>query len=602
MTIGLGCMRLSTVEPRDAARGTAVIHAALDAGVTLLDTADAYCLDESDTGHNERLIAEALRTWQGDGSRVVVATKGGMRRPEGRWVADGRASHLRAACEASRRALDVDVIDLYQLHVVDPRTPLETSVRALAALQSEGKVRRLGLSNVTVGQIELARKIADISSVQVDLSPLHDENLRNGVAEYCREQGIQLIAYRPLGAQKRERLGRDPAIREIAAAHDASPYEIALAWLLDLGPHIVPIPGATREESARSIGRALAITLTATDRERLDARFPAGKLLRSSRQERRPSNSTTGEVVLVTGMPAAGKSSLAEEFVARGYQRLNRDSTGGTLSDLVRELDAGLRAGNRCWVLDNTYATRKSRNEVIECAWQHDLPVRCVWLTTGIPDAQINAVERLLQAHGRLPMPEELRALGKSDHRYFGPDAQFRYERQLEPPALEEGFAAIEERTFSRLAQPDFTARALILDYDHVLSSRADGATILQPEEVDIAPDIRELLAGYRAEGWLLLATAWRPQIAQGTTTEGAVRACFERARALLDLEMDFAVCPHAPGPPICWCRKPLPGLVLEFAHRYKLALQKCLIVGDSQADHTLARRLGVTRCDVSGL
>src|SRR5262245_46130525 len=98
MTIGLGCMRLSTVSPRDSARGIAVIHAALDAGVTLLDTADAYCLDENEVGHNERLITHALRTWQGDRARVVVATKGGVRRPDGRWQADGRASHLRAAC------------------------------------------------------------------------------------------------------------------------------------------------------------------------------------------------------------------------------------------------------------------------------------------------------------------------------------------------------------------------------------------------------------------------------------------------------------------------------------------------------------------------
>jgi aryl-alcohol dehydrogenase-like predicted oxidoreductase/histidinol phosphatase-like enzyme len=602
MAIGLGCMRLSTLLTRDGARGIAVIHAALDAGVTLLDTADAYCLDESEVGHNEQLIAEALRTWPGDRSHVVVATKGGMRRPQGRWLTDGRASHLRAACEASRRALGVEVIDLYQLHAVDPRTPLETSVRALAALQADGKVRQLGLCNVTVGQIEVARRIVEISSVQVQLSALHDENLRNGVTEYCRDHDIQLIAYRPLGGERRERLARDPAIRAIAAAHDASPDEIALAWLLDLAPNIVPIPGATREESARSIGRALAITLTPADREQLDTQFPAGKLLRSSRQQRRPSNSTKGEVVLVMGMPAAGKSSVAQEFVERGYHRLNRDSTGGTLSDLVRELDAGLRAANRYWVLDNTYATRKSRNEVIECAWQHDVPVRCIWLTTSTPDAQINAVERLLHAHGGLPLPEELRALGKSDHRYFGPDAQFRYERQLEPPAPSEGFAAIEERAFSRVPRPDCQARALILDYDDVFSSGAHASTILKPEDVDIAPGIRELLTRYQAEGWLLLAAAWRPQIAQRTITGAAVQASFERTRALLDLEIDFAFCPHAPGPPICWCRKPLPGLVLEFAHRYKLALEKCLIVGDSQADQTLARRLGVTRCDVSGL
>ena len=136
-------MRLSTDTDRDDARGVAVIHAALDAGATLLDTADAYCLDDRDVGHNERLVATALSTWPGDRARITVATKGGMRRPKGAWAPDGRAKHLREACEGSRRALGVDTIDLYQLHVVDPKTPLETSMRALARLQEEGRIGAL---------------------------------------------------------------------------------------------------------------------------------------------------------------------------------------------------------------------------------------------------------------------------------------------------------------------------------------------------------------------------------------------------------------------------------------------------------------------------
>src|SRR5206468_10720830 len=133
--IGMGCMRLSTERDRDEARAIAVLHAAFDSGVTFLDTADAYCWDTSEAGHNERLIARALATWSGDRSRVLVATKGGLTRPHGEWVADGRARHLAAACEASLRALDVERIHLYQLHAPDPRTPLSTSVRALASLK-----------------------------------------------------------------------------------------------------------------------------------------------------------------------------------------------------------------------------------------------------------------------------------------------------------------------------------------------------------------------------------------------------------------------------------------------------------------------------------
>src|SRR4029453_731917 len=128
--IGLGCMRLSTIEPRDSARAVAVIHAALDARVTLLDTADAYCLDDGDIGHNERLIAQALKIWSGDAGTITVATKGGLLRPAGRWVPDGRAKHLHGACVASLRALDVSAIDLYQLHVVHRSLPLDARGRA----------------------------------------------------------------------------------------------------------------------------------------------------------------------------------------------------------------------------------------------------------------------------------------------------------------------------------------------------------------------------------------------------------------------------------------------------------------------------------------
>jgi aryl-alcohol dehydrogenase-like predicted oxidoreductase/histidinol phosphatase-like enzyme len=593
--IGLGCMRLSTIEPRDTARAIAVIHAALDAGVTLLDTADAYCLDDGDTGHNERLIAEALKSWSGDAAMITVATKGGLVRPGGRWMPDGRAKHLQSACLASLRALDVSAIGLYQLHAIDPRVPLETSVRALLALQQEGLVRRIGLSNVTVGQIKSAQKIADIASVQVSLSVLDDENVRNGVVEYCRDDGIQLIAYRPLGGNRIGRLARDPVLTEIAKRHHATPHEVALAWLYALAPNIVPIPGATREITARSIGSAVKLELSERDRELLDERFPAGRLLRQSKVKTAP-QAETGEVVLVMGMPAAGKSSTAEEFVARGYRRLNRDSVGGRLVDLVPELEAGLASGQFNWVLDNTYATRKSRNEVIECAARHGVAVRCIRLTTTLADAQINAVSRLIEAHGKLPMPEELRALNKSDHRFFGPDAQFRHERQVEPPILEEGFTTIEDRPFVRRARPEFDQKAIIIAYDDILRVSSSGAPVpLEPCDVVLRPQTRELFDLHTKSGYRLLAIAWRPQIREGKTTDAAVLACFERTKELLGMDVDFAYCPHPAGPPICWCRKPLPGLVLQFAVRHRLALDQCILIGSSAADRTLASRLGMT-------
>src|SRR5262245_30963571 len=319
--IGLGCMRLSTVEPRDLTRATAVIHTALDAGATLLDTADAYCLDDNDTGHNERLIAHALKTWRGDSARITVATKGGLVRPGGRWAPDGRAKHLHDACAASLRALDVPAIDLYQLHAVDSRVPIETSVRALAELQRSGLIRRIGLSNVNVSQIKTAQKLAHIASVQVSLSVLDDENLRNGVVEYCRDQGIQLIAYRPLGGRRNNQLARDALLSAMAARYSVTPHEVALAWLLTVAPNIVPIPGATREATARSIQRVIALQLSDDDRLQLDERFPGVRSLRNKTAHSPQAANRAGEVVLLMGMPGAGKSTAAAELVARGYGR-----------------------------------------------------------------------------------------------------------------------------------------------------------------------------------------------------------------------------------------------------------------------------------------
>ena len=594
--IGLGCMRLSTAVDRDEARAIAVIQAALASGATLLDTANAYCWNDSETGHNERLIAEALRTWPGDRSSIEVATKAGLTRPGGAWIPDGRAKHLRAACDASRRALEVDVIDLYQLHAVDPRTPLETSVRALASLQEAGKIRRVGLCNVNVAQIEAARRIVEISSVQVSLSVLDDTNLRNGVVEYCRDHGIRLIVHRPLGGNQASRLARDPLLLEVAAAHDATPHETALAWLLRLAPNVIPIPGATRVATARSIGRVLQIELGAAARERLDERH-SGRLLRASRSARKPAPDAEGEVVLVMGMPGAGKSVVARELEERGYQRLNRDLQGGSLSGLVARLDAGLSGAHRRWVLDNTYPSRKSRNEVVECAWRHGVPVRCIWIDTSASDAQINAITRLLEVHGRLPTPEEIRAKGKRDPRYLGPDAQFRYERTVEAPTSDEGFSVIERRAFTRVgaSEPSVaTARAIVLEYDGVLVASPNGSgPALRPEDVAIEAGRRDTLARYAAEGWLLFAHAWRPQIAEGQTSREVVEQCFQRTRELLGLEIELGCCPHPAGPPICWCRKPIPGLVLEFAVPRGVDLSRSILVGRAAADRTLAQRIG---------
>src|SRR5262245_33905693 len=307
-------MRLSTERNRDETRAVAVLHAALEAGIRLFDTADAYCWDETERGHNERLIARALASWSGDRSRVRVGTKGGLTRPGGRWASDGRGKHLREACEHSLEALGVERLDLYQLHAPDPRTPLATSVRALEQLKREGLVSAIGLCNVTVGQIEEARRIVDIDSVQVEVSVWHDHHFLSGVVDYCLANGLRLFAYRPLGGvSRRRKTAADPTLAAIAARHGATAPEIALAWLMDLSDLIVPIPGATHVETVKSIARAGDIVLTDADRSELDFRWPAAASCRPSATKPKAATAPQrdGDVVIIMGLPGAGKSTLA---------------------------------------------------------------------------------------------------------------------------------------------------------------------------------------------------------------------------------------------------------------------------------------------------
>jgi aryl-alcohol dehydrogenase-like predicted oxidoreductase len=513
-------MRLSTEPDRDDVRGIELLHAAFDGGVSFLDTADAYCLNDDDTGHNERLIARALANWSGDRSRVVVATKGGLTRPNGEWVPNGKARHLRAACEASLRALDVQRIHLYQLHAPDSRTPLSTSMRALDGLKDEGLIERIGLCNVNVSQIEEARRITDISAVQIELSLWHDTSVLNGVVQHCIEHGIQLIAYRPLGgARHSRRLLSHPVLSDVATRHGAAPAEIALAWLIDLSEAIVPIPGPTRPETVRSVIRAHDIRLTEEDRARLNDAFASGQAVRSVASRPVPGASKDApqqqdsEIVLIMGLPGAGKSTVARDFVARGYARLNRDEAGGSLRDLLPDVESLVESGVTRIVLDNTYVSRAQRALVVQAAARLGLPVRCVWLSTDIEAAQVNAVWRMVSKYGRLLEPDEMRKVVKRDVNSFAPGAQFRAQRELEPPDPSEGFSRIETMPFERTRDSALANKALIVSCDDVLTRSRSGARVpLSADDVDVPADRAAVLRRYHDEGFTLLGLAWRPR------------------------------------------------------------------------------------------
>lgn len=545
-------MRLSTDAARDEAAGLATIRAAWDAGVRVFDTAHAYGLGEDDLGHNERLLSRAL-----DGARAFIVTKGGMARPDGAWRPDGRASRLRADCEASVEALGRP-IDLYLLHAPDPSTSWATSVRALAKLREDGLVRAVGVCNVNLARLDAALALAPIEAVQVALSVVDDEALLSGVVGRCLERGLLVLAHSPLGGPKRvAKTLRSPTLARVAAPHGVTPAVVALAAVLDLAPNVAVIPGARRPETARDVVRAGRLHLAEGERELLREAFPS---LRATAVRPAPapapSRASNGEVVMLMGLQGAGKSANVAAWEAKGYARLNRDTAGGTLRELADALERKLREGVTRVVLDNTYVSRKARAPVLDAAARHGVPVRGVWFDTPLHEAQVNVIWRMLDAHGRLLTPDELRR-GK-DNTTLPPVAQLRMLRELELPAADEGFAALETLSFVRSPRREAHLGARL-----VALERAGELT---------------------ATGEPTLVFGWKPD---------ASSAELDALRARLPGEVTLAVCTHGDGPPACWCRPPLPGLLLEFARASGVDLSRSELFGNSPTHRLLAGVVG---------
>jgi aryl-alcohol dehydrogenase-like predicted oxidoreductase len=274
--VGIGCMYLSISDRPSDGDGVRTLRAAFDAGVTLLDTADVYCLDHRDIGHSERLVARALRE-AGPAVRdaVVVATKGGLERPNGAWTRNARPEHLRRACEASLTALGVERIAVYQLHAPDPVVPIEESVGELARLRTEGKIAHVGLSNVSVREIEASSRIVPIVSVQNRWNSGHRGPETDGVLAHCDTHGIALLPYSPFGgasgAKSMSRVGPLKALSRVgrlageAKRLGISPYRLVLAWMLAKSPVVIAIPGVRRIQSAVDSAGAAEVRLSAAD-------------------------------------------------------------------------------------------------------------------------------------------------------------------------------------------------------------------------------------------------------------------------------------------------------------------------------------------------
>jgi aryl-alcohol dehydrogenase-like predicted oxidoreductase len=268
--IGLGAMPLSTAGRPAEKEAIEVIRTFVESGGNFIDTANVYCLDDAELGHNERLIHSTL-TLIGRGDDVLVATKGGLRRPRGEWVVDAHPKWLRASCEQSLQNLQREIIDLYYLHAPDPKVPFEESLGVLIHLKQEGKIRHIGISNIDSQQLELALRQAPIAAVQNRCHPFHKRDFHSGLITRCRDQGISYIPYGPFGGRRNHtRLSAHPLFQNLSEKYSASPYQIALAWLLQKGAHILPIPGASKVASVQDNMGAVKIRLEAGDMEAID--------------------------------------------------------------------------------------------------------------------------------------------------------------------------------------------------------------------------------------------------------------------------------------------------------------------------------------------
>ncbi|MBL1142700.1 MAG: aldo/keto reductase [Proteobacteria bacterium] len=263
--IGLGAMPLSLNGRPDPTQAHAVIEAFIHAGGNFIDTANVYCMDESEVGHNERLIEKTLSKLN-QKNNIHVATKGGIKRNENNWIANAKPAFLRQSCEQSLIDLNTESIFLYQLHSPDPEIPLAESVGELLNLKNEGKIQYIGLSNVNLEQVQIALSITQIISVQNRCSLFDQRSFNDGTVEFCEKSNITFIAHSPVGGHfQHKQLTDNDSLKVLADKHNASPYQILIAWLLNKSASILPIPGASKVASIQDSLQANTIELDKDD-------------------------------------------------------------------------------------------------------------------------------------------------------------------------------------------------------------------------------------------------------------------------------------------------------------------------------------------------
>ena len=614
--LALGLLRLSTEGRPSEADAIDVIHYALAQGIRVLDTADSYALDDRDMHYGEHLVRKALAAWDGPRADVRVITKAGLARPKGRWVPAGGRDHLIKMVDGSLKALGVDRIAMLLLHANDPKTPLEESLSALAELQRAGKIEHLGLCNTSIPEVRQAERHFKVQAIQNELSVIDRNSAVDGLVALAKLMGIPFLAHRPLGGHsKTANLLKNRAVKPISTRHKVTPHEAALAALIDLGPPVIPLIGATKKASIESSLRAFKVPYDAKDRAELATKItfdPTAEALAATAPPVTPpglrtlvANEGPGdepEVVVMMGIQGAGKSSEVARYVDRGYARLNRDMLGGSLEDMIPKLGELLASGQKRVVLDNTYPTRVSRYAVIRMAHAHGVPVRCRFMATPIDEAYANVVLRILERYGRLLGPDDLKELAKDDPNLPPPAAMARWAATFEAPHVDEGFGVVEQIPFVRRPAPQFTGKGLLLDVDGTLRKTKSGEIFpCSADDVELLPGRREQLQRFVDEGYQLFFVSNQSGVASEKLTAAAAEAAFARTIELLGLPVaEVMYCPHPAFPVGCFCRKPLPGLGVALIQKHKLAREHLIMVGDMDSDRAFAKALGIKYFDAA--
>ena len=297
------------------------------------------------------------------------------------------------------------------------------------------------------------------------------------------------------------------------------------------------------------------------------------------------------EIVIIMGFPASGKSTTVQSFVDQGYSRVNRDTLGGSVEEMASKAEMILVRDNKSVVLDNLYATSKSRASLVAIAKKRNVPIRCYMMETTLEDAQLNACLRMLKKYGSIP--EDFKTV--KDPNTFPPAVIYKYRKEFQQPTAKEGFDQVIKVPFVRTWGPEYKNKAVICDYDGTLRLCNDGAKFpVTPAQIKVLPNRLETLRRYHKDGYSIFGASNQSGVAKGDFTLEEANICFQHTNRLLgDLVTKYLFCPHRVPPITCYCRKPSVGMSAYFIEKYKLLPSKCIMVGDTGTDKSFAVRSG---------